>query len=206
MRFDGDVREMQSSTGFSDSGDHVSSGASWLPKPVAPSCTHGYGDSAEGFMHVDEPSVIAKNKVDHVKRLQEVIEVCWSRDCICCFCDLILLLLLQRTFRGLMGDIEEAPTLTPLESVEGVRYNAEQDIQDLVSAHTDFEQFFNRKRLIYSHHHPEKLLEAVCSRDFGLFVQCHVCNGKRPWPQTCPDLLFFLALPLRRSMVDVIAS
>ena len=60
-----------------------------------------------------------------------------------------------------MGDTAASARFSPADSLEAVRYHADEDIKELIAAHSRFEQLFCKARLIHSHRHPEKVLEAV---------------------------------------------
>ena len=64
-------------------------------------------------------------------------------------------------FRNVIGDKHESPTFVPFDTVESVRHNADQDVRELVDAHSQFEQFFAMKRLVYASQNPDKMLESV---------------------------------------------
>ncbi|XP_055327638.1 translation initiation factor IF-2-like [Paramacrobiotus metropolitanus] len=95
--------------------------------------------SAPAGMETTQTDQAFSRKSDFVKRLHQVSE---------------------RIFANVLGDISESPSFAPSESLEGVRHNADQDIRDLIDAHAHLDQFFARKRLIYTQQHPEKVLQS----------------------------------------------
>jgi hypothetical protein len=70
----------------------------------------------------------------------------------------------------MMGDTTGSGIFTPADMQDGVRLHAEEDMKDLIAAQSRFEQLFNRTRLIYSHRHPEKVLEAVRLNNLALSI------------------------------------
>ncbi|OQV25236.1 hypothetical protein BV898_00922 [Hypsibius exemplaris] len=66
----------------------------------------------------------------------------------------------ERILKNVMGDTAESPRFTPADTLDAVRVHADEDIKDLIAAHVRFEQLFCKARLIYSHRHPEKVLDS----------------------------------------------
>lgn len=73
-----------------------------------------------------------------------------------------------------MADTVDTVRFTPADTLDVARVAAEEDVKDLIAAHGRFEQLFSRTRLIYSHQHPEKVLETV-----GFDSVIRICRGCR---------------------------